>query len=112
MFRPNQLVVNLHDGIGGKRKTDASVSIGIRKNGGVNANNLSLHVYERATRVAGIDSGVGLDEGLELAIRNDVAAFVGNDSGGDGSALAKRTPKSEYPVANLHAIGIAQFGGG
>ena len=72
---------------------------------------LSGHVNERAAGVAGVDGGVGLNEGLELAVGNDVAAFGGDDAGGDGFLQSERTADGQDPIADLHAVGVAEFGG-
>ena len=72
----------------------------------------AVHVDQRAARVAGIDGGVGLDERFELAIGNDVAADRRDDAGGNGFIQAEGTADGQHPVADVHAVGVAQLGSG
>ena len=64
----------------------------------------TIQIDERAAGVAGIDGGVGLDEGLELASGDDVAALGADDSGGDGGLEAEGAADGEDPVTDLHAV--------
>ena len=65
----DEIVVDWNDGIGGHGKADALVAGGLRVDRGVDADDLAIHVDQRAAGVAGIDRRIGLDEVLELALR-------------------------------------------
>src|SRR5208283_3444237 len=112
MLGADQLVVNLSDRVRRHGEANARIGTGLGQNGGVDSDDFAGHVDERAAGIAGVDGGIGLNEGLELALGNDVAAFGGDDAGGDGFLQAERTADSQHPIANLHAIGVAEFGGG
>src|SRR6185437_11183453 len=64
---------------------------------------------ERAARIAGVDSRVGLDERLELPVGNDAAAFRRNNSCCDGRLQPEGATDGQYPVADLHAFRVAKF---
>src|SRR5271165_580752 len=101
-----ELVVNIDDRLRGQSESDAGVGIGLAENCGIDADDFAIHVDQRAARVAGIDGRVGLNEALELAIGDDVAASRRDDSGGDGANLSEGTADGKYPVADLHAVGV------
>src|SRR6202023_2001435 len=52
---------------------------------------------------------VGLDKGLKLPARYDVASLGRNDSRGDGLTQAERAAHGEHPVAYLHTVRVAQL---
>ena len=106
MFRPNQLVINLHLCVGRQGESDASVGICVGKNGGVDADDLAFHIDQWSTRIAGVNGSVGLNEGLELAAGNDTATFVENDARGHRRIQSEGTADGQDPVAHLHALGI------
>ena len=62
MFRPDEHVVDIGDDVGRHGEADALGAHGLGVDGGVHADDLAVHVDERAAGVAGIDGGVGLDE--------------------------------------------------
>ena len=62
MFRPDQLVVDLHDRVGRESESHAGVGVRFRKNGGVDADDLSRHIHQRAAGIARIDGGVCLNK--------------------------------------------------
>ena len=45
----------------GYREADPVVAARHRGNGGVDADNLAVEIYQRAAAIAGIDAGIGLD---------------------------------------------------
>ena len=109
MLRPGQLVVDIDHGLRRQRKTHARVGVGLAQNRCVDADHFAVHVDQRSTGVAGIDGGVGLNKGLELAAGNDVAALGGNNARRHGLRQAKRAAYGQNPVAHLHAVGIAHL---
>ena len=63
----DQVVVDLDDGVGGHGEAHALIAARLGEDGGVDADDLAVHVQQRAAGVAGVDGRVGLDEVLELA---------------------------------------------
>jgi hypothetical protein len=53
-----------------------------RHDRGIDADDLALHVDERAAGIAGVDGGVGLEEVVEGAL-TDLARLRADDAGGD-----------------------------
>src|SRR5271165_4388525 len=107
----DQLVVHLRYGVGGHGKANALIAARAGVDGGVDADYLAIHVDQRAARVARVNGGVGLDERLELAPGNDVAALGGDDACGYGFLKAEGAADGENPVAHFHGVRIAQLGG-
>ena len=112
MLRPGQLVVNVDHGFRRQRKTHARIGVGFAQNCGVDADHFAVHIDQRSAGVAGIDGGIGLNEGLELPAGNDVASLGRNDSCGYRLRQSERTAHGQNPVAYLHAVGVAHLGGG
>ena len=76
VVRADQLVVNRDHGVGGHGEADALVAAATGVDGGVDADDLAIHVDQRTAGVAGVDGRIGLNERLELALRNDVTALA------------------------------------
>ena len=107
----DQLIVNADDSRGGQREADTFEAAAACVDGGVDADYFAGHVDERAAGIAGVDGGVGLNEALELVA--DVGTiFRADDSGGDGGVQAEGAADGQDPVADLHAVGISEFGYG
>ena len=110
MLRSDELVIDARYRIRWQRESNPGISIGVGKNRGVDADYFTRHIDEWAAGVSRIDGGVGLNKRLELAARHDVAAFGGNDASRDCCLKSERTAYREHPIANLHAVRIAQLG--
>src|SRR5580658_1596647 len=107
----DELIVNVDDGGGRQREADTFETTAAGVDGGVDADHFASHIDERAAGIAGVDGGVGLNEALKLVA--DVGAiFRADNSGGDGGIQAEGTADGENPVADLHAVGIAELGNG
>jgi hypothetical protein len=80
----------------------------------VDADQLAVNVQQRATGVAGVDAGVGLDEGLvgHLLVEGDVAVDGADDADGDGVLVAVGVADGDDRLADLHVAGGAQGHGG
>ena len=118
MFRPDEHVVDRGDDVGGHGETDALGAHGLGVDGGVHADDFACHVDQRTAGVAGVDGGVGLDEALELTVGDAVGAGLvdgavlgGDDAGGDGLREGEGAADGENPVADLGAVGVAEFNG-
>ena len=103
-----QLVINLHCRIRRQCKTKACRLPRLRNDGGVDANDLSGHIHERAAAVTRIDRCVGLQEALEIISRTAdfVSTFGADNPVCDGVIEVERTADRQHPIADLHRIGI------
>ena len=68
-----QLIDDLHGAVRGHGKADADRAAGRRDDGGVHADDLAVHVEQRAAGIALVDGGVGLQEvvvgpGVDVAL--------------------------------------------
>ena len=90
----------------GKRNSLEAARAGV--NLAVNADHLTAHIDQRATRVAGVDGHVGLDERQVVA---GVALLGANDACRDGVLQAKRRADGHDPLAHAHAVGVTDFDG-
>ena len=106
----DELIVNRDGGVRGQRKTDTFKSAAARVDRGIDGNHFAGHVDERASGISGIDSGVGLNEALELMSAKCRAIFGADDSGRDRGIQTEGAAKSQYPVPDLHAVGITKLG--
>ena len=67
MVGADEVVVDRHHSVGRHGKPDALVAVRLSEDGGVDADDFTIHVQQGSARVARVDSSVGLDEVLELA---------------------------------------------
>ena len=67
-------------------------------------------VDQRATRVARVDRGVGLDDVVDrLGVRRlDAALERAHDPGGDGARVAERIAERDHGVADADAVGVPE----
>ena len=70
---------------------------------------LPAQVDQRATRIAGIDGGVGLDEELIVGDADLGARHRRNDAVGHGLADGERIADGEHDVADLQRVGIGEL---
>ena len=106
-----QLVGYIHGHIDGDGEGDAHKAAGLAVDLGVYAHYLPAQVEQRATRIAGIDGYVGLDEGGVVFV-GQAAAFGRDDACGYAVVEAERCADGGYPLANAQGFGIADFDGG
>ena len=101
----------IHHALGkihGNGKTHALIPAAAGKDRGVDADQFAFRVYERAARIAGVDSCVGLNEVFIVLDAKIGAARGAHDSHGDGLADAKGIADGEREIADLYLGGIAQ----
>src|ERR1022692_1226176 len=67
------------------------------------------HVHQRPPRIAWVNRRIRLNKRLELAIGNNVAPLRRHYAGGYSLLQPEWTADRQHPVANLHAVGVAQF---
>ena len=94
--------------VGWNGEADALAPAAFREDCGVDPDQPTLHVHQRAARVAGVDGRVGLDE--ELIVRN-ADARAGerrDDAAGNGLADAERIADGQHQVAHLKKIGVGE----
>ena len=98
--------------VDGNGEPDAHVSAGPAGDGGVDADDLAAHVDERSAGVAGVDGGVGLEEGFVIGDADARAAGGADDAARDGLFEAEGRTDGEDPVSDFERVGVAEFGGG
>src|SRR5690606_19962502 len=77
---------------------------GLAEDHRVDADDLSLQVEKRPSRVAGVDRDVGLDEWHPGA---DRAGGRADDAGGDAVLEPERRTDSQHPLARLQGFRVA-----
>jgi hypothetical protein len=88
----------------GDGEAEAFAAAALRKNKGVDADDRSVHIDQRAAAVAGVDGSVGLDVGERLA-RIGLASHGADHSHGDRILEAFGTADGEDELANTRALG-------
>ena len=77
----------------------------------IDGDNFAFAVEERAAGIAGVNRRIGLDERYIIAARQ-VAGDCADNALRRGVREAEGRADGQYPVADLHLIGIAEFGDG
>src|SRR4051794_22124062 len=95
-----ELFVNSSDGVAGDGKPDAFTTARLRKDEGVHADDVSVHVNQRTTAVSGIDGSIGLDVDHGSS-RVDLAGHGANHAHADGIIEAERTAEREHQLSLL-----------
>ena len=75
---------------------------------GIDADQESVHVDERAARIAGIDGGIGLDEELIVGDADLRAGKRRDDAARHRLPDAERIADGEHDVADFQTVGIAE----
>src|SRR5207302_11069139 len=106
-FQRRQLLLDLVDGNG---EADPNVSVDWALDRSVDADHFALRVHQWATRVAGVDGGVGLDQPAQAApVRGRTTLLeVGDDPLAQRSGEAERRTDRVDRVAHLRAVGIPE----
>ena len=104
----DKLVFYLQSNINWNGKGQSHEPTGSGEDLGVDADNFSLHIEERAARIAGIDSDVCLNERHVLVSRK-VAGERRHNAGSHGIVKTKRTANGCYPFANLELVGVSHL---
>ena len=87
----------------------------MRGDGGVDADDVAVHIDERSAAGTGIDGGVRLEEFLDAdgVAQRDLAAVAGaDDAVGDRLVQAKRAADGEHPAADFGGVAVAERCGG
>src|SRR6185295_12455760 len=87
--------------------TNALIAAALAEDAGIDADELSTAVDERAARVARIDCGVGLNEILIVRKADVRAARRADDAGRDRLTELEWTANREHPFADLEPARIA-----
>src|SRR5690606_3616422 len=93
-------------------ETDADVAAGAGEDRGIDTDEFAPHVHERATRVAGINGRIGLDEVLDNVAAAERGADAGaadsaDDSRGHGVTESERIADSDHEITDLDGARIA-----
>jgi len=105
----DELIVDVDYRRGRQREADAFEAAAAGVDGSVDADDFAGHVDERAAGISRVDGCVRLNETLKL-VPDVGAVFRAYDSGSDGGIQAEGAADGEDPVADLHAVGIAELG--
>src|SRR5215207_2145978 len=109
---PNAAMLNdlLHDSarhVDRHRKTNHDIAACGREDGGVDTDQLTTKVDERAARVAGVDGRVSLDE-VHVALLSETSATEGaHKARGHGLPKPTRIADSDDEVTNFEPIAVA-----
>src|SRR3954453_21520748 len=92
------------------READAVVAAGVALDLRVDADDVAGRVEQRATRVAVVDRGVGLDRARdrEVVRRVDRPVEGTDDAGRHGSLEAERAADGDDAVADLHVVRVGE----
>ena len=101
-----QLIHHVARHVDRNREADAVVGAGAAVDRRVDPDDLALGVDQRATRVAGVDRRVGLNEIVVVAAED--SSFGADDSRRHRHADVERIADCDYPVADVGGIGIAE----
>ncbi len=96
---------------GGNGEADADGAAAPREDRGVDAHELAVEIHQGAAGIAGVDGGVGLDEGAEVADADGGAGEAGDDAAGHGLADAEGIADRQHEVADLKAVAVAHLEG-
>ena len=89
-------------------EADADRAARGRQDRGIDADHLAIHVEQRATGIAAIDGGVGLDE-IVIGALTDVTTTRRDDAGGDGATKTEGVTNGDHPVANTNLAVIGEI---
>ena len=104
--RPRHLPATTRTGGGNGEASSAG-----RRRSCVHADEATLHVDQRAARVAGIDRRIRLDEELVVVRPARHARQRRDDAAGDCLADAEGIADGKHEIAHLHRIGIGELDG-
>jgi hypothetical protein len=90
------------------RETYALRAAGARVDRRVDADQIAVHVHQRAPRIAGIDRRIGLNKILECVDAQMAAAERADDAGSDGLADAERIADRKHDVADARLLGLRE----
>src|SRR5262249_36758369 len=109
----DDLVIDVDGGRRRKREANALIAAAASDNCGVDADNLTSQVNQGTAGVARIDGCIGLQEAVELGTRAADAAAILRAiyACGYGRVKSEGAADGEHPVADVHAIGVAELGG-
>ena len=83
----------------------------MRGDGRVDADQLSLGVYQSTTTITRIDGSISLDEGFHrgaFAQDAEIARLGAHDARCDGGSEVEGITHSQYPFADANIVGIAK----
>src|SRR5581483_4148654 len=102
-----KLVEHGQRGIGRHGKTDADRAAGRRDDRRVDADDFAVEIEQRATGIAAVDGGVGLNV-VVVRTRLDVAVARRNNAGGHRAAETERIADGDDPFAEPQLVAVAE----
>ncbi len=103
-----QLIDDRHHAVRRSRKTDADRSPRRREDGCVDADDVAIHVEQRAAGVPLVDGSVGLQV-IVVGAAVDVAIASRHDPRRHRPAQSKRIADRHHGVADAHLAAVAEF---
>nr|GME07249.1 Uncharacterised protein [Ipomoea batatas]GME07418.1 Uncharacterised protein [Ipomoea batatas] len=98
--------------VAGDGKTNTNVAAVWGQNRGVNTNQLTVEVHQRATRVTAVNRGIGLDKVFIVLNVQTTASQRRHDARGYGFAQTIGVTDCYGIIANAQIIGVSHFNGG
>ena len=97
-------------GGGGHRHCKANAHVAARAGiyGGVDAHQQAIGIYQRATRIAGVNGGIGLNEILKGVDAQLFATQRAHNARGDGLTDAKGIANGQNGIAHLQGFHLTQ----
>jgi hypothetical protein len=97
-----------HGQVDGQRETDAFEIAAAADDHGVDADYFAVDIEQRASAIAAVDGGVGLEEALQLMVAlAEVPALSADDAGGHGLVESEGRADGDRPVADFNGVGVA-----
>src|SRR4029078_3758939 len=99
------------DGVDRDREAEPDGAAGVALDLGVDADTVAVRVEQRATRVAVVERGVGLDDVIDrvLAVGRGNHALQGADDAGRGRPIeAEGVPDRDHRVADVHVVRVSE----
>ena len=94
--------------VGRNCKSDAVRAAALGEDRGIDANQLPIHVDQSASRIAGIDGSVGLDEELIVRDSDLRARERRDDAAGHRLSDPERIADGQHQIADFQTVGIAE----
>src|SRR6476646_9592629 len=95
--------------VGRNRKSDALRPAAAGEDGGIDADEMPVHVDQRTAGIAGIDCGIGLDEELIVGDADLRAREGRDDAARHRLPYAERIADGEHEVAHFESVRVAEL---
>ncbi len=103
-----QLRGDIHHRINGDRKRDTHEPARLTENLRIDADHFTIQIEQGPARIAGIDRGIGLNEGGIGLVRQGTIDG-GHNAGCHSVVETERRADGQHPLAHLEIGGLAEF---